>query len=72
MNATQFTRTLYGVTFKPGAIASVPGYINLFGFIQVSELDQKPSVTAQHTPTPKTPGMTKKQPINTGGEQLDG
>jgi hypothetical protein len=71
-NATSFTYILYGVTFTPGTVAPVPGFINIFGFIRVPELDQTPSVPAQPEPTEQAPRMTKRRTNNTGGEQLDG
>ena len=36
-NISFSTKTFYGVKFKPGEIKSVPGYINSFGMVRVSE-----------------------------------
>lgn len=71
-NATSYTREFYGVTFAPGTVASVPGFINLTGFIKVHELDQKPSVSVDSKLNIPAPKPSKRKHINTGGEQLDG
>ena len=41
-NISTFRKTFHGVTFNPGEIKSVPGYINDMSFIRVSSLPKEP------------------------------
>lgn len=41
-NTSIIQKTFHGVTFKPGEIKDVPGYINNRGFVRVSEMPQEP------------------------------
>lgn len=41
-NTSKATKTFYGVTFRPGETQSVPGYINVPGFIRVADLPKEP------------------------------
>ena len=41
-NISLTQKTFHGVTFKPGEIKEVPGYINNRGFIPVDEMPQEP------------------------------
>ena len=68
-NATSYTYTVYGVTFKPGDVFGVPGFIGIFGFIPVHTSDQKPSESVKVESASKA---ARKRSNTTGGEQLDG
>lgn len=50
------SKTFYGITFKPGDIREVPGYINASG---MSRVDGVTSITSS-TPVPKKRSYTKK------------
>lgn len=49
-NISRATKTFYGVTFKPGEIHDVPGYINDIGF----ERCAKPKAQPKPEPKPKS------------------
>lgn len=55
-NMTQFTKTVYGVKFKPGEVHEVPGYINVPGFISCPrvEADTATAAAVEQTPAKKT------------------
>lgn len=40
-NISNYTKVFYGITFKPGHIEEVPGYINDSDFVKVTEKDYK-------------------------------
>lgn len=40
-NISNYTKVFYGITFKPGHIDEVPGYINDSDFVEVTEKDYK-------------------------------
>lgn len=41
-NLSNTTKTFYGVTFKPGEIKEVPGYINVNCFVKVDSVPKEP------------------------------
>ena len=47
-NLSHATKTFYGVTFKPGEVHEVPGYIH---HIKFRRLDKMPADTAKPQPT---------------------
>ena len=48
-NISKATKTFYGVTFKPGDIKQVPGYINDIGFKRCTPPEPQPKVTSATT-----------------------
>ncbi len=59
------TKTFYGVTFKPGDIKGVPGYINGLGMTRIFKLSD-----STNTKVSKKRGYTKK-PIVTESKPVD-
>lgn len=67
-NMTQFTKTLYGVKFKPGEVHEVPGYINIAGFVPCeAEPAAVVEETAQTSATKKT---TTKSAVKSTSEEV--
>ena len=64
-NIGQSTKTFYGVTFKPGEIKEVPGYINSLCMIRVFNTSE-----IQLSRVPKKRGYSKK-PITVESKPLD-
>lgn len=60
------TKTFYGITFKPGDIKFVPGYINNKGFIQIKSVPKElPKSTEEiETVVSKKRGRPKKTKSN--------
>lgn len=44
-NGSRFSKTFYGVTFRPGESKDVPGYINHPKFIAVASMPKEPPVS---------------------------
>ena len=59
-NTCRVTRTIYGVTFKPGEIKDVKGYINDPGFVRVPDVKETlQSVTKSVNIAPSTKSNKK-------------
>ncbi len=63
-NLSRATKTFYGVTFKPGEVHEVPGYINCAKFVRCSSSklpakSAEASVSATETVAPKRTTRTK-------------
>ena len=65
-NLSRATKTFYGVTFKPGEIHEVPGYINCTKFVRCpsGELPEK-SVEAAETSESATKTVIPKRTTRT-------
>lgn len=61
-NISNATKTFYGITFKPGDIKEVPGYINTGDFIAVAPPEKPSPVVAKAAPEPKNEPEVKKEP----------
>lgn len=59
-NISTAQKTFYGVTFKPGDIKQVPGYINDKGFIRCAPPEPKPSNTKPSSQTKSDKNETKE------------
>ena len=68
-NTSLATKTFYGVTFKPGEVHKVSGYINDPKFIRVSETSETPSDSkvVKKVETVKPSTKTEKQGGKTSG-----
>lgn len=51
-NLAYSEKTFYGVTFKPGEIKEVPGFINDDNFIAVKKPEDKPKEVVAEEPKP--------------------
>lgn len=65
-NLSRATKTFYGVTFKPGEVHEVPGYINCTKFVRCSS-EKLPanSAEADETSESVTEKMTPKRTART-------
>jgi len=62
-NISCTTKTFYGVTFRPGEVKSVPGYINDPNFIRVFSMPKEPPkrVESQKKSAPKSVEKPQKE-----------
>lgn len=58
-NISSSVKTFHGVTFKPGEIKEVPGYINSKYFIRVNSMPQEPPRSVESVEKPSR-SKTKK------------
>lgn len=54
-------KTFYGVTFKPGDVKDVPGYINDVHFVRVSSMPKEPPKRVESVDKP-APRSTRGRP----------
>lgn len=72
-NTSTIQKTFHGVTFKPGDIKEVPGYINDRGFVRVAELPKEPpkrkeSAKSTSSKEEKEQPETKKEDVVNGSD----
>ena len=60
-NISLTQKTFHGVTFKPGEVKEVPGYINNRGFIPVDEMPQEPPKRVEHKKSEASKQESSKQ-----------
>lgn len=72
-NNSDTAKTFYGITFKPGEIKEVPGYVNDKEFERVSTMPKEPPkrVESSKQPTRGRPKSTTKEeePSGTDNDQ---
>lgn len=74
-NTSSIQKTFHGVTFQPGEIKEVPGYINDKRFVRVAEMPKEPpkrvdsakSTTSKQEQPKKDP--VKEEPKNNKKEE---
>ena len=73
-NISIATKTFYGVTFKPGDIKDVPGYINDKGFERCDPPKAAPKSAAKPSAAASKPASqsTKPNKIEKKEESVDG
>lgn len=60
LNTSRFAKTFYGVTFLPGQVKEVPGYINHSKFVLVASMPKEPPASIEKK---KKQGRPKKEII---------
>lgn len=60
-NTSSFSKTFWGVTFKPGEIKEVPGYINHEKFTLVKSIPQEPPKDVECKDKPKKKVSKKEE-----------
>lgn len=70
-NISVTTKKFYGVTFKPGEVNSVPGYINDSNFIRVSAAEALELMKKNSVKTSKTTGNKVSQQNKQKSSQSD-
>lgn len=58
-NISNYTKVFYGITFKPGHIEEVPGYINDSDFVKVTEKDYKDQSSTKKSESTKVTSKTE-------------
>lgn len=68
-NLTNSVKTFYGVTFNPGDVKEVPGFINADHFIRVSEMPEEPPASVSNTRSGrKSTSATQTNTTDEGGD----
>ena len=60
-NISCSVKTFYGVTFKPGEVKEVPGYINDTKMVVVDASELKRAIKQPNTPSEKPKKMTSEK-----------
>lgn len=58
-NISNYTKVFYGITFKPGHIEEVPGYVNDSDFVKVTEKDYKDQSSTKKSESTKVTSKTE-------------